>query len=423
MLQSKAADAVGKIYFTALAFLMYFFINEVAYIGGIGVTFRHIFALAIIASAFVYFLIRSDVGRALVSVRSALVFATPLLVVVVASMLVWVVDQSGTATIARGISGCLVYTNWLSCALAAGALLYVFGEAGIWYNLFALVGANLLMIIQIIREDGLVVFFQEFFELVASFAANTGEVIIKAEIHELAFCLGAYLIYMLIRPKRAAWFWVLFALAAFCFLVAFKRIAMIAMMGVAVIWLILWIAKKVSQRAVCRTANTIMLILVALFFLYIAAIKADLFTVLEKAGIDTSGRAFVYEQVDRYYEFSPDFLGNGIGFLTYQLNETVSVGVSAVHNDLLQFFIDLGFWGYLFWLLSMTVLRTAYFGRGGDGDSAMVAALLSLYLFIVSSTDNTINYPLLNTVLGVIIIGNHYTERVAQASVHFRRIQ
>ena len=422
-MQSKAADAVGKIYFTALAFLMYFFINEVAYIGGIGVTFRHIFALTIIASAFVYFLIRSDVGRALVSVKSALVFATPLLVVVVASMLVWVVDQSGTATIARGISGCLVYTNWLSCALAAGALLYVFGEAGIWYNLLALVGANLLMIIQIIREDGLAVFFQEFFELVASFAANTGEVIIKAEIHELAFCLGAYLIYMLIRPKRAAWFWVLFALAAFCFLVAFKRIAMIAMMGVAVIWLILWIAKKVSQRAVCRTANIIMLILVALFFLYIAAIKADLFTVLEKAGIDTSGRAFVYEQVDRYYEFSPDFLGNGIGFLTYQLNETVSVGVSAVHNDLLQFFIDLGFWGYLFWLLSMTVLRTAYFGRGGDGDSAMVAALLSLYLFIVSSTDNTINYPLLNTVLGVIIIGNHYTERVAQASVHFRRIQ
>ena len=422
-MQSKAADAVGKIYFTALAFLMYFFINEVAYIGVIWVTFRHIFALTIIASAFVYFLIRSDVGRALVSVKSALVFATPLLVVVVASMLVWVVDQSGTATIARGISGCLVYTNWLSCALAAGALLYVFGEAGIWYNLLALVGANLLMIIQIIREDGLAVFFQEFFELVASFAANTGEVIIKAEIHELAFCLGAYLIYMLIRPKRAAWFWVLFALAAFCFLVAFKRIAMIAMMGVAVIWLILWIAKKVSQRAVCRTANIIMLILVALFFLYIAAIKADLFTVLEKAGIDTSGRAFVYEQVDRYYEFSPDFLGNGIGFLTYQLNETVSVGVSAVHNDLLQFFIDLGFWGYLFWLLSMTVLRTAYFGRGGDGDSAMVAALLSLYLFIVSSTDNTINYPLLNTVLGVIIIGNHYTERVAQASVHFRRIQ
>ena len=67
-MQSKAADAVGKIYFTALAFLMYFFINEVAYIGGIGVTFRHIFALLIIASAFVYFLIRSDVGRALVSV-------------------------------------------------------------------------------------------------------------------------------------------------------------------------------------------------------------------------------------------------------------------------------------------------------------------------------------------------------------------
>ena len=162
----------------------------------------------------------------------------------------------------------------------------------------------------------------------------------------------------------------------------------------------------------CRLANGVMLFAVVLLIAYIAAIKADVFSLLEKAGVDTSGRAYVYAHVNEYYRFSPAFVGNGIGFLTYQLNEVVSLGVSAVHNDFLQFFVDLGFFGYILWLLSMTVLRTAYFGRDEDGETAAVTASLILYLLIVSATDNTINYPLLTTVLGVLMMGNGYTRRV-----------
>lgn len=140
---------------------------------------------------------------------------------------------------------------------------------------------------------------------------------------------------------------------------------------------------------------------------------------MEKAGIDTSGRAFIYSHVNNFYEFSPFFPGNGIGFLTYQLSEVLNIGVSAVHNDFLQFFVDLGFWGYILWLLSVTVLRTGYFGRGGDNDSAVITAMLTVYLIIVSSTDNTINYPLLTTTMGVIIMGNNYTARKEERELYF----
>ncbi len=414
MFFDKTVGTIVKIYFTALAFMMYFFINEVAYIGGIGITFRHLFALAIIFSAFVYFLVRPDIAKGLTAVKSSLVYAVPLLVVLVASMLVWMVDKSSLQTILRGISGCMIYTNWLSCALAAGALLYVFGENGIWYNLAALVLSNLLMIVQIMLSDGVGVFMKEFFALLSSFAADTGDTIVKAEIHELAFCLGAYLIYMLYKPKKKLWFWLLFAAAAFCFLAAFKRIAMVAMAAVAVIGGLFHLIAKFSRSSMCRCADIIMLAAVVLLIAYIGAIKADVFTVLEKAGVDTSGRAYVYSHVNNYYEFSPAFVGNGIGFLTYQLNEVVSLGVSAVHNDFLQFFVDLGFFGYIFWLLSMTVLRTAYFGRKGDGDTAAVVCLVTVYLLIVSATDNTINYPLLTTVLGIIMMGNGFSEKTEQ---------
>lgn len=414
----KAIRTVVQVYFTAVLFLMYYFINEAIFIGGIGITLRHVFALVVIFSAFLYFLIRPDVSRAAVSLKSALVFGVPLLVIVLSSMLVWVIDKSAVSTIMRGLSGCLVYTNILSCALAAGAVMYVFGEDGIWWNLAAILCSNLLMILSIMLSDGIGTFVQEFVQLILSFAGNTGETIVKAETHELAFCLGAYIIYMLYKPKKKLWFWIMFALTAFCFLAAFKRIAILAMVAVAAVRVLFFAFARISDKAVCRAANAVMLILCVLLVGYIWIIKMDVFSDLEKLGIDTSGRAFIYSHVNTYYDFSPLFPGRGIGFLTYQLNEEVSLGVQAVHNDFLQFYIDLGFFGYILWLLSMTVLRTKYFGKN-DAESAVLCMLLTLYLVIVSSTDNTMNYPLLTTVMGVLMIGNGYAQKVKRQTDRF----
>ena len=88
------------------------------------------------------------------------------------------------------------------------------------------------------------------------------------------------------------------------------------------------------------------------------------------------------------------------------------VGVSAVHNDFLQYFIDLGLWGYILWLSSMTIVRVCYFGRKGRIDNAIITFALTVYLVIVSSTDNTLNYPLLTTVLAIIMIGHGYDDDV-----------
>ena len=164
------------------------------------------------------------------------------------------------------------------------------------------------------------------------------------------------------------------------------------------------------------TARTLTIIICALIVVilisYIGIIKLDVFTLLEKAGINTSGRVVIYDAVDKFYEFSPEFLGNGIGFLTYQLSTNMNVGVSSVHNDFLQYFIDLGFCGYILWLVSMTVVRVCYFGKKGNIDNAIITLALTFYLVIVSSTDNTMNYPLLTTVLAIIMIGHGFDENV-----------
>lgn len=415
-MENKVAKTALKGYFIAVAVLMYYFLTETINLG-VFVTYRHAFALVLFASAFLCFLYKPNIARGAATLKSTLVYCVPLIVTVVVSLFIWFMGQVDTAVIARGLSGAFVYNNMLSFTLAAVAFLYIFGEKGIWYNLIAILIANILMICTIILQNGIGVFFSEFVTLIITFAENTGDVIVQAEIHELAFCLGAYLIYMLLKPKKNMPFLILLALAAFCFVAAFKRIGIIAIVvALGLGWMLRFIAKYKKSTAKNLTVIFAVLLCVILV-VYIAVIKLDIFTLLEKAGVNTSGRIQIYNAVDKFYEFSPDFLGNGIGFLTYQLSTHMNVGVSSVHNDFLQYFIDLGFWGYILWLVSMTIVRVCYFGKKEKIDNAIITFVLTVYLVIVSSTDNTINYPLLTTVLAIIMIGHGFDENVRSTEV------
>ena len=395
----------------AVAVLMYYFLTEIINLG-LFVTYRHAFALVLFALAFFAFLWKPNIARGVSSLKATFVYCTPLLITIVVSLFIWFVGQVDTSVIARGLSGAFVYNNMISFTLAALAFLYVFGEKGIWYNLIAILISNILMILTIIAQNGIGAFFSEFITLILTFAGETGDIIVQAEIHELAFCLGAYLIYMLLKPKKDIVFFILLGLTTFCFLTAFKRIGIIAIAIALVVGWFLKLIAKFKKDTAMRITVVVSVFLVVLLIGYIAIIKLDVFMLLEKAGIDTSGRVTIYNAVDKFYDFSPEFLGNGIGFLTYQLSTNMNVGVSSVHNDFLQHFIDLGFWGYILWLVSMTLVRVCYFGKNGKVENGIIALALSIYLVIVSSTDNTMNYPLLTTVLAIIMIGYGFDENV-----------
>ena len=407
-MENKLVSVSLKGYFIAVAVLMYYFLNETINLG-LFVTYRHAFALVLFASALVVFLLKPNIARGATTLKATLVYCIPLIIV---SLFIWFVGQVDTEVISRGLSGVFVYNNMLSFTLAAVAFLYIFGENGIWYNLIAILISNILIIFTVILQNGIGVFFSEFVTLIITFAGQTGDVIVQAEIHELAFCLGAYLIYMFLKPKKDIVFYILLGLTLFCFLASFKRIGIIAIaVAVALGWVLKFIAKFKTSTAKSLTLIISALILVFLI-VYIAIIKMDVFTLLEKAGINTSGRVEIYDAVDKFYDFSIEFLGNGIGFLTYQLSANMNVGVSSVHNDFLQYFIDLGFCGYILWLASMTIVRVCYFGRKEKTENAIITLALTVYLVIVSSTDNTMNYPLLTTVLAIIMIGHGFNDDV-----------
>lgn len=410
-MENKLVSVSLKGYFIAVAVLMYYFLNETINLG-LFVSYRHAFALVLFASALVVFLLKPNIARGATTLKATLVYCIPLIITILVSLFIWFVGQVDTEVISRGLSGAFVYNNMLSFTLAAVAFLYIFGENGIWYNLIAILISNILIIFTIILQNGIGVFFSEFVTLIITFAGQTGDVIVQAEIHELAFCLGAYLIYMFLKPKKDIVFYILLGLTLFCFLAAFKRIGIIAIaVAVALGWVLKFIAKFKTSTA--KSLTLIISALIVVFLIgYIAIIKMDVFTLLEKAGINTSGRVEIYDAVDKFYDFSIEFLGNGIGFLTYQLSTNMNVGVSSVHNDFLQYFIDLGFCGYILWLASMTIVRVCYFGRKEKTENAIITLALTFYLVIVSSTDNTMNYPLLTTVLAIIMIGHGFNDNV-----------
>ena len=410
-MENSILGKVKAVYFMIVAVMMYYFLNEYIDIG-LHVTYRHAFALVLAFSAILLFLYKPNIARGLTALKSACVYSVPLAVTTLVSLFIWFVQTVDVGVISRGLSSSFIYANMLSFALAAGGMLYIFGEKGIWYNLVAILIANVLMIVTIIAQNGLGNFISEFITLVITFAGETGDIIVQAEIHELAFCLGAYLIYMLFKPKKSIAYIILLAISVFCFLAAFKRIGIIAIAVALVFGYILKFIAKYSKKTASGLIIFLTLLVVALLIGYIALIKADAFELLEKAGINTSGRVEIYNAVDEFYEFNPAFLGNGIGFLTYQLNTFMNVGVASVHNDFLQHFIDLGFWGYIIWLVSMTLLRVLYFGAKGKIENAIIAFMLTLYLIIVSTTDNTMNYPLLTGVLAILMIGSGFDESV-----------
>ena len=412
MFQGKVKEQVLAVYFVAISVLMHFFLIETLALG-IFSTYRHLFALLLVFSAFVYFLVYPNVARGAVAVKSALIMAVPLLVMVTASLLVWVLNQTDFDIISRGMSYYLVYTNQLSAVLAAAAMLYVFGEKGIWYSLASILISNLIKIGMVIWEYGAASFFGELLELILSFANNTGSVIVNAEIHELAFCLGVYILYMLLYWRKQPVQIVLFLLSAFCFIAALKRIAIIGIAVALVLgYLLRFLGRFVGKREVIIAVNFIFTATILLLFAYIVSVKLNLFTWLEQFGIETSGRSSIYLFIDGYYRFAVDFLGQGMGFVTYLLNEVYSVGVNSIHNDFLQFYIDLGFCGYLFWLLSMTFLRSRFFSRNGQWKNRIVVLAVMMYVIVISSTDNTLNYPLCATAFATIIMGHGFDEQV-----------
>ena len=153
-MEGKLLQKTKAFYFMVIAVMMYYFLNE--YIDlGLHVTYRHAFALVLFFSATLIFLYKPNIARGFTAFSEACIYSIPLAVTTAVSLFIWFMETVDISVISRGLSSSFVYMNMLSFALAAGAMLYIFGKRGVWYNLLAILIANILMIITVIAENGI----------------------------------------------------------------------------------------------------------------------------------------------------------------------------------------------------------------------------------------------------------------------------
>lgn len=429
-MKKKIPQRLTELYFVVLGVLMYYFLEGSIYIPAY-VTYRHLIAVLIALSGFVWFLVKPKVARGILVWKYALVLSIPMLVSVFFTLMIWVANQTEPVQIKRSLSIYLAYSFPIAMAFAAGTFLYMFGEKGIWYNLVSLLIANLILIAQVMVQNGVGVFMQELIVLITSFANTTGGVIIQAEFHELAFCTGLYVLFMLLCARKKGWFWMLFALVLFCFLCALKRIAIVGIaISLAVGGVLFFLCRHKHEKQAYGLSVFIMGAMVVLLLGYVYAVYSGMFDLIQKFGIDTKGRTEIYRLMNRFYQFAPGFMGQGLGFVQFLFagelssdalsklfQEFQGTGITSLHNEFLLYFIELGFAGYIVWMLSLTVLRVWYFGRKGHIRRGIVAACVMLYILLISTTDNTLHYPLLDMVASVLIMGVGFDSAVEEEEI------
>lgn len=416
--RTKPRYSGSYVFLTALYFPlacgMYYFNNEYMNLGGIHFMYKFVLAGALAGLSFVVFLVRTDLKRAGRLLRSLVLLSLPHLVMILASVPLWVFRMQRLTQIRRGLFD-QVYGLFI--LLAMGGILYVFGRRGLWLNLAAMVGANFITAMRVILENGVSVYFHELVTLITSFAGETGEVIQQMEIHELTFALGVYLIFGIlnwkeVRQQRGTV--VLLVLSAFCFFSGFKRIGVVAIAAALLAWAVL---RPLSRR---RSSPAWLLMgafaLTAAAFLYICLVKNGIFEFLSsRFGLDTMGRRELSQFIDQYYWIAPNFFGNGAGFVTRLFSDLPAEWtIRALHNDILAIYIDAGFWGFWAWMLCFFPLRVWVVYRWHGQRSALLCLCLEAYILVTAATDNTIYYIYVTGAMAICLMSGWLREWEAE---------
>lgn len=197
-----------------------------------------------------------------------------------------------------------------------------------------------------------------------------------------AFVFGIFVIYYAYCKK-----W-MFCIAAACFVYfAEKRIAILAVLITLVLMGILWLFERNKKLVIALWSAISCAVFGYIYLIHSGILEA----VCWGANINTNGRVEMYGKIAAEADFSLGYFGRGIGIVEKLLEYyNVSTYVN-LHNDLLKFYIELGFIGLAIYLVSygiMFFLTDKYFGK----ISMCYLFLITAYTMILFATDNTSIY-------------------------------
>lgn len=399
-----------------MASVMYYalqFENASVEFGGFNFMYFYLIGIGIIFLGALAFLANPQVDRLIVLTKYSVYISIPFLVSVFISLIIWVVNLAEPNVMIRGI----FYSVYqIIAVMVAAVTLYFFGSKGIYLNLLAMVLTNMYAIIMTISQDGgIAEFFRQFGTLLSSGATDTGSMMLKIEMLGLTYSFGMYILYFLFAEKKKSyWKWFFIIACGFFFLVSFKRSAVLGLILALVIGIILHIPKNEGRRKLVFIGG---IIFVVIGMGYIFVVKYGIWEMItEMFSIETSGRNIVFENLDPYYEFSPFYMGEGLGYVTKMLqtgNLFLGVNVTDLHNDFLRQYVEMGFWGYLLWIFSVFVWRIHYFTKR-NVKLGVLAFINVIFCFGIYFTENAYFHYYTNINMSLLIMCYGFEEQLLQ---------
>lgn len=197
-----------------------------------------------------------------------------------------------------------------------------------------------------------------------------------------AFTFGVFVIYYAHQKK---WKW---CVPAFLFMIfAEKRIAILAVAASLVLMGILWFFRQNKKLVVAFWVIVSGAVYGYLYLIYSGIMEAFCWG----ANIDTNGRVEMYARMADEAVFSPLYFGKGLGTVELLLEHLNITAFANLHNDLLKFYIELGFVGLLIYLISFGAMF--YCAEKWFGKSQMCYLFgICIYTMVLFATDNVSIY-------------------------------
>lgn len=216
------------------------------------------------------------------------------------------------------------------------------------------------------------------------------------EVHEPTFAVGIFFLFFLFCDKdmfgKRKYLYI--ALSGLFLITGWKRNICGAVAAAIIIGLIMKKFEPQKQDLRIAVLCGICEILVCVFYVYL--IKSNIFvTIMQEYGVNLMSREGLYEFIGDQYEFSPFFMGRGFGFVEEYLVYVKTLGLKYagsslehIHNDLLLYYIEEGFWGYLIWLGMNCIWYPIWWYKNGNSKLCLIYTIFNVYNLITFTTDN-----------------------------------
>lgn len=325
--------------------------------------------------------------------KTSIPFYLQIVYLLTISCFIWLVDIQTFVYMKPGLTRLLYTAINITVAMCAA---YIYGKDCIEFAFWGSILYHFKMIALAASKAGIGSIVPDVINTITG--GETGVFMGTLEVNEPTFCVGIFFLYFWFCEKemfgKRKYLYIL--LSGLFLITGFKRnICGAIALGILIGYCMKW-AKKRKKHGDLHVAIFIGICATICCIFYVYTIKSSLFVnTAMKYGINLMSREGLYEFIGDQYDFSLIFKGRGFGFIEHYLAYVKTLGLKYagsslehIHNDLLLYYIEEGFWGYLGWLLMISVWYPLLCYKYGNSKICLIYTIFNAYNLVTFTTDN-----------------------------------